>query len=67
MDADLGPDSPQARQQRNLERLDVMPQHLQEFVLNPVNVLYLEMAMQVSFLPVDTLRQLAEGLLDITY
>jgi len=67
VDTDLGPDSPQARQQRNLERLDMMPQHLQEFVLNPVNILYLEMAMQVSFLPVDTLRQLAEGLLDITY
>jgi len=67
VDADLGPDSPQARQQQNLERLNMMPQHIQDFVLNQVNVLYLEMAMKVSFLPVDTLRQLAEGLLDITY
>lgn len=67
VDADLGPDSPQARQQQNLERLNMVPQHIQEFVLNPVNVLYLEMAMKVSSLPVDTLRQLAEGLLDITY
>jgi transcriptional regulator with XRE-family HTH domain len=67
VDADLGPDSPQARQERNLERLNQMPQHIQDFVLNPVNILYLELAMKVGSLPVDTLRQLAEGLLDITY
>lgn len=67
VDADLGPDSPQARQQRRLERLAEVPEHVQEFVLNPVNALYVEMAMKVSTLPVDTLRRIAEGLLDITY
>jgi len=67
VDTDLGPDSLQARQERNLERLNRMPQHIQDFVLNPVNALYVELAMKVSSLPVDTLRQLAEGLLDITY
>jgi len=67
MEADLGPDNPRARQQRKLERLIGMPEHIQDFVLNPVNILYIEMAMKVSTLPVDALRQIAEGLLDITY
>lgn len=67
VEVDLGPDSPQARQQRRLERLATMPEHIQDFVLNPVNILYIEMAMKVSTLPVDALRQIAEGLLDITY
>ena len=67
VDADLGPDSPEARRQRNLERLALLPEPVQEFVLNPVNIMYIEMAMKVSSLPADTLRQIAEGLLDITY
>lgn len=67
VDTDLGPHSPQARQQRQLERLAEVPEHIQDFILNPVNALYIEMAMKVSSLPVGTLRQIAEGLLDITY
>lgn len=67
IDADLGPDNPKARQQRNMERLAVLPEHVRDFVLNPVNSLYVEMAIKVSMLPVDALRQIAEGLLDITY
>lgn len=67
VDTDLGPDSPKARVQRNMELLGVMPEDTQDFVLNPVNALYVEMAMKVSTLPVHTLRQIAEGLLDITY
>jgi len=67
IDADLGPDSLQARQQKKIERLTMMPEHIQDFVLNPVNTLYIEMAIKVSTLPVDALRQIAEGLLDITY
>lgn len=67
VDADLGPDSPEARQQRNLERLTMMPEGIMDFVLNSVNTMYIEMAMKVSTLPVDAIRQIAEGLLDITY
>ena len=67
VDSDLGPDNPQARQQQNLERLLQVPEHMQDFVLNPVNIMYIEMAMKVSTLPVGALRQIAEGLLDITY
>ena len=67
VEADLGPNSPEARQEQDLERLVQMPEHLRHFVLNPVNTLYLEMAMKVSTLPVNVLRQIAEGLLDITY
>lgn len=67
VDDDLGPDSAQARRQKALEQLDQLPVEIQDFVLNPVNALYVEMAMKVSHLPVNTLRQIAEGLLDITY
>ncbi len=67
VDADLGPNSPQTQMQRNIERLALIPEHIKDFVLSPVNVLYIEMAMKVSALPVDALRQIAEGLLDITY
>ena len=67
VEADLGPNNPEARQKQDLERLAQIPEHLRHFVLNPVNTLYLEMAMKVSTLPVNVLRQIAEGLLDITY
>lgn len=67
IDADLGTNSPQARQRRNTEQLAAIPEHVLDFVLNPVNAMYIEMAMKVSTLPVVALRQIAEGLLDITY
>jgi len=67
IDGDVGPDSPEARQRRDLERLAQMPGDLRGFVLNPVNSLFIEMAMKVSDLPVDVIRQIAEGLLNITY
>jgi transcriptional regulator with XRE-family HTH domain len=67
VDSDLGPDSPEARRQRDLENLTQIPENMRDFVLSPVNSLYLEMAMKVSSLPVDIIRQIAESLLDITY
>jgi hypothetical protein len=40
---------------------------LQTFVAQPVNTLYLEVAMRLSRLSVEHLRSVAESLLEITY
>lgn len=52
---------------RGMERLAELPPDVRDFVLNPTNVLYLRIAMRLSTLSVDTLRQIAETLLDITF
>jgi transcriptional regulator with XRE-family HTH domain len=44
-----------------------LPPHLQEFARKPVNKPYLELAIRLSALSVDKLRQVAESLLEITY
>ena len=40
---------------------------LREFVANPVNSLYLHLALKMSQLPVAALREIGESLLEITY
>jgi transcriptional regulator with XRE-family HTH domain len=54
--------------QRQLEtRLNDLPPDLREFVLKPTNTLYLRIALLLSSMKADSLRQIAETLLDITY
>jgi hypothetical protein len=48
-------------------RLDELPPDLRDFVLKPTNTLYLRIAMLLSSMKADSLRQIAETLLDITY
>jgi len=43
-----------------------LPSDLQDFVLKPVNRPYLEIAVKLSKMSVDQMRDVAEGLLDIT-
>ena len=43
-----------------------LPQELQDFVCQPVNRPYLELAIKLSSMSRDKLRSVAEGLLDIT-
>jgi len=43
------------------------PPDVQEFLQNPTNVLYIKLAMKLHTLSADTLRALAEGILEITY
>ena len=50
-----------------LERLAQLPEDVREFMLQPGNLLYVRVAMQLSDLSTDTIRNVAEGLLDITY
>ena len=58
----------QAEQQRRLiARLEELPPDVRDFVLKPTNALYLRIAMLLSAMKADQLRQIAENLLDITY
>lgn len=52
---------------RIMAQLDALPPDVREFVLNPTNALYLRIAMLLSTMKADHLRQIAETLLDITY
>lgn len=57
-----------AQQEREaLARLHEMPADVRDFVLKPTNALYLRIAMLLSAMKADSLRQIAETLLDITY
>ena len=53
-------------QQQSIQKFLELPADLQEFVVKPVNRPYLEMAYRLSDLPVEKLRAMAEGLLEIT-
>jgi transcriptional regulator with XRE-family HTH domain len=44
-----------------------LPQELREFICKPINLPYLQIAKKLSELPVEKLRAIAEGLLEITY
>ncbi len=54
-------------QQVNIKDFQKLPVELQEFVSKPINRPYLELAIRLSEMPVDKLRTVAEGLLEITY
>lgn len=49
------------------ERLSHLSPDVREFVLKPINLPYLQVAMNLSRMPSETLRQIASGLLEITY
>jgi transcriptional regulator with XRE-family HTH domain len=61
---DLGPAREPALEPAHLAHL---PPDVQEFVTQPINRPYLQIAMDLSQLPAETLRRLASGLLEITY
>jgi transcriptional regulator with XRE-family HTH domain len=44
-----------------------LPTELQDFIAQPINRPYVDLANRLSNLPVDKLRSIAEGLLDITF
>ncbi|NLE46239.1 MAG: helix-turn-helix transcriptional regulator [Chloroflexi bacterium] len=65
-----GPDGPVGewhRQQEAQRRFSELPVDVQEFVVRPANIKYLEVAMRLSRMEARELRAIAEGLLDITY
>lgn len=52
--------------QQALQKFMDLPAELKDFVCQPVNLPYLELAMKLSSMSRDKLRSVAEGLLDIT-
>jgi transcriptional regulator with XRE-family HTH domain len=55
------------KQQELMDQISVLPEEIQQFISQPVNRPYLELAMKLSKLSADKLRAIAEGLLEITY
>jgi transcriptional regulator with XRE-family HTH domain len=63
---DSGPIANWAHAKKAGEAFVDLPIELQEFILKPVNRPYLDIAMKLSQMSVDKMRDVAEGLLDIT-
>ena len=62
-----GPIGQWITQQKVIEDFLELPLELQEFVCQPVNRPYLELALNLSDLSAKKLRSVAEGILDITF
>jgi transcriptional regulator with XRE-family HTH domain len=67
LDNQQGPVGEWNRQEAAWRRFRELPEEMQQFVTQPLNVKYLEVAMKLSQMPAGGLRAIAEGLLDITY
>ncbi len=67
LDQGLKPSGEQVAGIDELERLAQLPEDVRQFMLQPGNLLYVRVAMQLSTLSAEALRNVAEGLLDITY
>jgi transcriptional regulator with XRE-family HTH domain len=61
-----GPVGKWMTEQNAVKKFLELPENLQNFVCQPVNHPYLELAMKLSEMSKDRLRSVAEGLLDIT-
>ena len=66
----LDREGPVGQWQKQIEawqRFQELPEEVQEFILRPSNIRYLEVAMHLAEIPAGGLRGIAEGLLEITY
>jgi transcriptional regulator with XRE-family HTH domain len=55
------------KQQEIMDQIVTLPEEIQQFICQPVNRPYIELAIKLSNLSADKLRAVAEGLLEITY
>ncbi|MCD4738033.1 MAG: transcriptional regulator [Anaerolineae bacterium] len=55
------------KRQKEFETFCDLAPGVREFVLYPINQSYLEIALHLAALPAGALRQIAEGILEITY
>jgi hypothetical protein len=67
LDQGIEPRGDQVAGVDELQRLAQLPEDVREFMLEPGNLLYVRVAMQLSTLSAEAMRNIAEGLLDITY
>ena len=63
---DTGPIADWAHAKKASAEFVKLPKDLQDFILKPINQPYLEIAQKLSLMSVDKMRDVAEGLLDIT-
>ncbi len=61
-----GPIATWEKEQQAKEVFQHLPEELREFISDPANRPYLNLAMQLSQIPPEKLRALGEGLLDLT-
>ena len=54
-------------QDRQYDEFRSLPDDVRAFVVEPVNIAYLHVAMHLAQMPEGTIRRIAEGLLEITY
>jgi transcriptional regulator with XRE-family HTH domain len=67
LDQGIRPQGDQVAGVDELERLAQLPEDVRKFMSEPGNLLYVRVAMQLSGLSAESLRNVAEGLLDITF
>jgi len=67
LDNQDGPVGEWHRREESIRYFCELPEEVQEFISRPVNIKYLEVAMRLAEMPAGGLRDIAEGLLDITY
>jgi len=67
LDNQEGPVGEWNRQEEAWRCFRELPEEMQEFITQPINIKYLEVAMKLAQMPAGGLRAIAEGLLDITY
>lgn len=66
-DDQRGPLARHESEQKMQRRFASLPEDLRAFVAEPINISYLETAKRLSELDVKKLRNIAEGILDITF
>ncbi len=66
LDEGVGPVGEEQQRQREWRRFSDLSPEVRSFVLEPANQAYLQLAMSLSAVPADRLRNIAASLLDIT-
>ena len=66
LDEGVGPVGEQQRLEREFRQFSELLPEIREFVLEPTNSAYLELAMSLSVVPAEKLRNVAASLLEIT-
>lgn len=67
LDRGIGTVGKQQQRESDWQRFTKMPVDIQTFVLDPINLPYIQVAMRLSGVPANKLRDIAAGLLDITF
>jgi transcriptional regulator with XRE-family HTH domain len=67
LDEGIGKVGERELKDRQYESFESLPEDVRAFVVQPTSLTYLRVAMHLAEMPADTIRRLAQGLLEITY